>query len=647
MKRLLAVLLCISLLQGCVTVLAEEKGSASAPRANVTDTDAPEIISYRFYEAGETLKPGDTIHVEMKAEDRSEIWNCYAVFVNSARERDLFVSMEYNSVLDTFSGEYTLKKTDLNGEYVLRQYVAADKFGNTMYTWLDNKKAFGKFRLKGADTGAAMKATAKIRENGKTVKPGDTVHVDITLQKKYPGAVYMDILLELEGSDSAAWYGVDYSPSTSKYTITFSFDSTTISGKYLLAGVFLYDENWQGVAEKKLSGQSITLTGGSKDKTPPKFSSASLNEKKKTLTAGDTVHVSLKIKDSSDISYVEGYLNAAGGRDYFDANTKNTLSIYNTNMPWFELNYNSSSKKWEGSYTLPRDLPDGQYFVSIDASDVSGNSTWKDYPKLYINYKSPDYVDYGMEYFISECWYVLWDKEPTEKEIQQYAMPLVTGKQKAVNVIKTLITKSGRTGKSAAYALWMIMQGYEPDETEQAKVVNALKTSLEYAIDSLNNDIFRLRCYEWGIKPGTFHTKASETEVASVDANGGHYVLDGSKATLTGVTDKNITSLVIPDTVSANGKTYKVTKIRAGACSGLAKLASVTIGKNVTSISQEAFSGCKKLKTVTINAAKLKTVGTNAFAGISSKATFKCPKKLLKKYKKLIQKNAPKKAKFK
>ena len=57
-----------------------------------------------------------------------------------------------------------------------------------------------------------------------------------------------------------------------------------------------------------------------------------------------------------------------------------------------------------------------------------------------------------------------------------------------------------------------------------------------------------------------------------------------------------------------------------------------------------------KLKTVTIKTTKLteKNVGANAFKGVYSTATFKCPAKKLKTYKKLIKaKGAPKKAKYK
>ena len=75
MKRLLAVILCLSLLLGSVTVLAENAAlnSVSGQRANVTDTEGPNIIKITLVENGQTLKPGDTVHIKVKVDDRSDI----------------------------------------------------------------------------------------------------------------------------------------------------------------------------------------------------------------------------------------------------------------------------------------------------------------------------------------------------------------------------------------------------------------------------------------------------------------------------------------------------------------------------------------------------------------------------------------------
>ncbi|MCM1399324.1 MAG: leucine-rich repeat protein [Clostridium sp.] len=154
--------------------------------------------------------------------------------------------------------------------------------------------------------------------------------------------------------------------------------------------------------------------------------------------------------------------------------------------------------------------------------------------------------------------------------------------------------------------------------------------------------------------------------------------------------------VTIPATVTYKGKTFKVTAIYKGAFKNKTGITAVTFGKNITSVGSEAFSGCKKLKTVTLNVnltkmderafykctalttitipknvkqigkqafygckklksitiktTKLKnaSVGSNAFKGIYSKATIKVPKSKKAAYKKLIKsKGAGKNVKYK
>lgn len=100
---------------------------------------------------------------------------------------------------------------------------------------------------------------------------------------------------------------------------------------------------------------------------------------------------------------------------------------------------------------------------------------------------------------------------------------------------------------------------------------------------------------------------------------------------------KTAKSVKVPDQITADGITYKVTQIAPNAFRNNKKLTSVTIGKNITEIGKNAFSGCKKLKKITVNSTVLKKVGSKALKGIYAKATIKVPKKQLKKYKKLFK----------
>ena len=155
-------------------------------------------------------------------------------------------------------------------------------------------------------------------------------------------------------------------------------------------------------------------------------------------------------------------------------------------------------------------------------------------------------------------------------------------------------------------------------------------------------------------------------------------------------------TVAIPDKVTIDGITYKVTSIAAnalknnktvttvtigkdvtsigsGAFSGCSKLKKVTIGKSVTTIGSKAFykctsltgitipskvtkigdyvfKGCTKLKTINLNTTLLttKTVSGKAFSGVSTSAVVKVPKSKLESYKKLfVKKGLSKKVKVK
>ena len=130
-----------------------------------------------------------------------------------------------------------------------------------------------------------------------------------------------------------------------------------------------------------------------------------------------------------------------------------------------------------------------------------------------------------------------------------------------------------------------------------------------------------------------------------------------------GLVKKNTKKATLPETITYNGKKYKVTAIREKALSGNRTITAVTIGKNVTDIGakvfykcvkltkmtipskvnkigKQAFEGCSKLNLITIKTTKLteKNVGKAAFKGIAKKAVIKVPKSKKKVYQKMLKK---------
>ena len=95
----------------------------------------------------------------------------------------------------------------------------------------------------------------------------------------------------------------------------------------------------------------------------------------------------------------------------------------------------------------------------------------------------------------------------------------------------------------------------------------------------------------------------------------------------------------IPDSITVNHVTYKVTEIAANAFKKNKKIRKVVIPSSIEKIGKQAFYGCKNLKNITVKTTKLtkKRVGSKAFSGIHAKAAIKVPKKKLSAYRKMLK----------
>lgn len=111
----------------------------------------------------------------------------------------------------------------------------------------------------------------------------------------------------------------------------------------------------------------------------------------------------------------------------------------------------------------------------------------------------------------------------------------------------------------------------------------------------------------------------------------------GSKAgevTVTKAAKKTLRLITVKDSVTIGGMEFQVTAIGKGAFKNYKKATQAVIGKNVKVISNNAFLGCKKLKTITISSKKISKVGKKAITNIAKKAVIKVPKSKVKAYKK-------------
>ncbi len=76
------------------------------------------------------------------------------------------------------------------------------------------------------------------------------------------------------------------------------------------------------------------------------------------------------------------------------------------------------------------------------------------------------------------------------------------------------------------------------------------------------------------------------------------YKLSGNNAVLVATAEDNLKDVRIPSSVKVNDVRYAVTAIADGAFSNQSELLSVSLGFNISSIGDNAFVGCSRLKAV-------------------------------------------------
>ena len=96
----------------------------------------------------------------------------------------------------------------------------------------------------------------------------------------------------------------------------------------------------------------------------------------------------------------------------------------------------------------------------------------------------------------------------------------------------------------------------------------------------------------------------------------------GEEPTVTykGTTDTAAKEVTVPDSVTVDGVTYKVTLIAKEAFKGNKTLEKATVGENIETVGDKAFAGCTNLKTIVIKES-VKEIGNSAFEGCSKLST--------------------------
>lgn len=135
---------------------------------------------------------------------------------------------------------------------------------------------------------------------------------------------------------------------------------------------------------------------------------------------------------------------------------------------------------------------------------------------------------------------------------------------------------------------------------------------------------------------GNFSYEVTFAPTNFTDGNLKYRVVGKNTVTVTGLKDKYVQSVKIPETANIKelNKSYKVTAISDKAFKGNSFISKVTFSKSVKKIGKQAFYKCKKLKNVTFKS-KVK-IGKKAFKSVNKKIKYKYPKKYKFYYKEIL-----------
>ncbi len=508
-KHVLVFLLCLSLLFGLVSVQAEEEMSG------VSDNMPPIISNINIIEKGQTLHVGDTIHITAQIKDRSDVSYISTYFYCEQGGNSIDISMKYNEATALFEGERKLEDGYNNGEYILGSAYAEDKYSNHR---AKGGADFGIFTLEGFTAQTESVWPCEFPEKGKTVRPGDTIHISTELDGLADYASF-GIGREVDGSVSM-WnnYPLNYNETTKKYEGEYTFSAFEANGKYVIVD-FGYEIDNNYFSKQADKSNYVMLTGASEDTTGPVIKSITFDETGKTLGPGDKLHLKVVLEDESEIDRI--YMDFEGPYTSFPAFNDNWKyeeyrkyhEEYGTGSSFWINMQETSPYVWEGECTLPLEVANSKYNLSyISIYDKAGNETSENYDtnQYWFEFYGPDEEPSGVEEFVTRCYNIILGREPDASGMKTWLTELNSGRKAASEIIDRFVNSEefkskGYDNGDAVDILYQAMLGRNADPAGKENWVKKLENgqTLAHVINGFcfSNE-FKGLCKSYGINAG-------------------------------------------------------------------------------------------------------------------------------------------------
>lgn len=338
-----------------------EKGSFIVER----DSQAPNIDKTSLKLSKTKATVGDTVNISVKATDNIGIDSITLSLISVETNYWMFdLPMTYNETTGFY--EYPFKITDetLNGRWKIMSIMASDKAGNRVAESDFTENRY--FKVTGTKTNPDIEApiidASSLQLSKTKATVGDTINASIKVTDN-AGINYVTLYLKNTKSSSSWSASMTYNEKTKLYEGQIDISDTTVNGKWTVASVVACDTSYNYTEEKNFGEEKFFEVSGTKvDSQGADIDTGSVKYSMSKATTGDTVTISLKVTDNSEIEYV--FL---------------TLQNMDTNYSVSGLNamtYNKSTGLYEYQFKITDEIPNGRYRLSyITVYDKENPST--------------------------------------------------------------------------------------------------------------------------------------------------------------------------------------------------------------------------------------------------------------------------------
>ena len=288
--------------------------------------------------------------------------------------------LQFNEAANSY--ECTVKVADttlVDGKVFIGNITVTDKAGNTCSPVISStpdvlnvtaSSALYWVNITRSDNEKPVVTSVELKENGQTVKPGDTLHVTIGANDNYAlqDTCYVQFQVNVaERNNSHSMY-LQWDSANGCYIGSWELPDDIVPGEWYINYIEVKDVTGNLAEKNSAMDCKVTVQNDNyvvNEKNAPKFNSISMDKAGQTLTAGDQVKFTVDVTDDTGVASVKMVLKNVNS----ELSSKDDVDCYMQNV--------EGTSKYEYTYTITEnDYPCEWYVSGIEARDVYNNTLY-------------------------------------------------------------------------------------------------------------------------------------------------------------------------------------------------------------------------------------------------------------------------------